>query len=202
MDSEEKMDLRVRRTRLFIRDAFFKLIEEKGFDAITIQDITEQAMINRSTFYRHYQDKHDLARRCLDETFSGLLERLENDLSAQDVSSAEPSRNFRILFHHIEENADLYRLLFGKNGISIFISRLREYIIQLLRYRLRSMPQEQQEGVLPQELFEEYLAGAYLGVIQWWLDHMYEQPAEKVASWLYQLVVQGTNTALGFGGNK
>ena len=53
-------DLRVIRTKESIQDALVELIEEKGFEAITVKDITTRAKINRGTFYSHYQDKYDL----------------------------------------------------------------------------------------------------------------------------------------------
>ena len=39
---EEKTDLRIRRTKKSIRDAFFELIDENGFDSVTVKDITER----------------------------------------------------------------------------------------------------------------------------------------------------------------
>jgi len=192
------MDLRIKRTRTFIRDAFFALIQEKGFDAVMIGDITERAMINRSTFYRHYKDKFDLAEKCLDEPFAALMAEMKAVESIGKQPGDQAPQTFLLLFGHIEENADLYRTLFGRNGVSVFISRLRVYIVTLLRFRLRDVPREQIAGKVPQDMFEEYLAGAYIGVIQWWLEHIREYPAAKVALWLYQLVVQGTTAALGF----
>lgn len=59
--NEEVKDLRVRRTRKLLREALLDLATEKGFDAITVNDLTERAMINRATFYRHYRDKYELA---------------------------------------------------------------------------------------------------------------------------------------------
>ena len=53
-------DLRIIRTKESIREALVELIEEKGFEAITVKDITTRAKINRGTFYAHYQDKYDL----------------------------------------------------------------------------------------------------------------------------------------------
>ncbi|EEL70861.1 hypothetical protein IGA_00005 [Bacillus cereus HuA3-9] len=53
-------DLRVARTKEAIRDALTELINEKGFDSITVKDITARANINRGTFYLHYRDKYDL----------------------------------------------------------------------------------------------------------------------------------------------
>src|SRR6516162_8640216 len=58
MSHEEQTDLRIRRTHHFLQEAMIELITEKGFEAITVGDIAERAMINRATFYRHYQDKY------------------------------------------------------------------------------------------------------------------------------------------------
>lgn len=77
----EKQDLRVRRTNAQIEKAFFSLLKEKGFKAMTVQDISKQARIGRSTFYSHYYDKYDLLeklvanytavfRRIVDQRFS------------------------------------------------------------------------------------------------------------------------------------
>ena len=54
MSHKEQTDLRVWRTHHFLQEAMVELITEKGFDAITVGDIAERAMINRATFYRHY----------------------------------------------------------------------------------------------------------------------------------------------------
>lgn len=53
-------DPRVVRTRRLIQDAFLKLIQTRDFKDITIADITEQATVNRATFYAHFQDKYEL----------------------------------------------------------------------------------------------------------------------------------------------
>ena len=56
-------DLRIKRTQRAIKDAFYSLVEEKGFEHITVKDITERAMISRNTFYLHYEDKYDLLNK-------------------------------------------------------------------------------------------------------------------------------------------
>jgi len=58
---EEKVDPRIRRTRMLLEDAFSELIREKDFQSITIQDITARAGINRATFYAHFL----ISTRCL-----------------------------------------------------------------------------------------------------------------------------------------
>jgi AcrR family transcriptional regulator len=56
----EKIDPRVKRTRNLLERAFMELIQEKGFQAVTVQDITERAGVNRATFYAHFEDKYAL----------------------------------------------------------------------------------------------------------------------------------------------
>lgn len=56
----EKIDLRIIKTKKVLFDALVTLMKKKNFDKIKISDICEVALINRSTFYAHYQDKYDL----------------------------------------------------------------------------------------------------------------------------------------------
>ncbi len=57
---QEKLDPRVKRTRRLLEAALESLIGEKGFHAITVQDIAGRAGVNRATFYAHFDDKYDL----------------------------------------------------------------------------------------------------------------------------------------------
>jgi len=56
-----------------LRDAFFSLLQEKSFEAISIQDIAERSTVNRATFYDHYSDKPALVEDVIVERFDGLL---------------------------------------------------------------------------------------------------------------------------------
>ncbi len=58
---EQKTDLRIIKTNINIRNTFIQLLNKKDFDSITVQNILDTALINRSTFYKHYSDKYDLA---------------------------------------------------------------------------------------------------------------------------------------------
>ncbi|QGH35948.1 TetR family transcriptional regulator [Gracilibacillus salitolerans] len=68
-------DPRVKRTRKFLQHAFLELLDEKDFQAITIQDITERAEVNRSTFYHHFQDKYELLDLTIGSMFSDILSK-------------------------------------------------------------------------------------------------------------------------------
>lgn len=70
-----KLDPRIRRTRKLLQDALRKLLTEKEFDKISVQDITEAATLNRATFYAHYADKFALLGELIRVSFLDLLAR-------------------------------------------------------------------------------------------------------------------------------
>jgi AcrR family transcriptional regulator len=70
---DKKTDLRVRRTRANLQRAFLELMYEKGFQAVTVQDIADRAMVNRATFYDHFVDKYALMEYTFHEEFKSAL---------------------------------------------------------------------------------------------------------------------------------
>src|SRR5512138_3309001 len=67
-----KIDARVRRTRDALGDALVGLMQEKPFEAITVQDVLDRAKVGRSTFYVHYSDKDDLLMSDAEEFFEAI----------------------------------------------------------------------------------------------------------------------------------
>lgn len=72
---EEKLDPRVKRTRNLILSSFESLLAEKGFEAISVQDVTDKAEINRATFYAHFPDKYALLDYSISEMFKHEIEK-------------------------------------------------------------------------------------------------------------------------------
>lgn len=70
----QKEDLRVLRTRKLLYEAFLELLSKKGFRSLTVGEITDQAMVNRATFYAHFADKYALFEYAIRENFRQLLE--------------------------------------------------------------------------------------------------------------------------------
>jgi len=70
---EQTVDPRIRRTRVLLQDALGKLLQEKEFDKISVQDIAEAATVNRATFYDHYADKYSLLECMVARRFMDLM---------------------------------------------------------------------------------------------------------------------------------
>lgn len=84
--TQSKTDPRVLRTRKLIMDSFIELSGKKEFKDITIKDITTEAMINRATFYYHFEDIYDLLEKVLSEV---LLVNLNYDSYQYDELNEE-----------------------------------------------------------------------------------------------------------------
>ena len=77
---DTKVDPRIIRTRRLLMDAYLKLAIKKDFKDITIKDITDEATVNRATFYSHFKDKYDL----MDAIAENILENIAENLSHYD----------------------------------------------------------------------------------------------------------------------
>ena len=86
MQSKE-VDPRIKRTRQLLQRAFMELLNEKSFSAISVQDITERATVNRATFYAHFEDKYALLECCMREGFQQKLAQQLADSSMLRVTT-------------------------------------------------------------------------------------------------------------------
>ena len=176
---EENEDLRIRRTRKVLQQAFLDLTVEKGFATLTVRDITERAMVNRSTFYRHYLDKYDLLEQYMHELYELTGE--------QETEEQQAPAGALHLLRHIQQFADFYRVMLGEKGDPHFVERFRQNTQKRFRTMFAHAVAETEPGALPLDLKIDCIAYAGVGAIVWWLKQ--EQPCspEQFAAWLGHL---------------
>jgi len=188
--AQNSEDLRVLRTRKLLQKALIELSSEKGFANVTVRDLTERAMVNRSTFYRHYLDKYDLLSQYLAELYAMLGTR-EVDGSIIDMPSQSPDElptGLVSLLKHVQENADFYRTMLGEKGDPAFCAQsFRPYIEKGLRGMLSGEGAQSVPGCPPVDLSVNYLLHAGIGAIVWWLENDQASTPEQMAVWLNQL---------------
>lgn len=116
MENEKKEDLRVIRTKRNIKKAFIELAKNDTYQKISVKDLCDIAMINRNTFYLHYQNKDDLVREMVDETiskykvyFMPLVAQFFVDIQKKDVNSF--AENIESLLKILYEDIELYRII-------------------------------------------------------------------------------------------
>ncbi len=187
--TEENEDLRIRRTRKLIQQAFIELTMEKGFAALTVRDITKRAMVNRSTFYRHYQDKYDLLEQYMDELYELIATSEEKVLAAE--RPGQPSATFSVgllnLLKHIQQFGEFYRVMLGPEGDPRFVQRFRQNTEKRFHAMLSQAAIQPEPNAPPFDLRIRCIAYAGVGATLWWLEQ--EQPCspEQLAIWMGQI---------------
>jgi AcrR family transcriptional regulator len=180
-------DLRVRRTHKLLREALLTLTQEKGFEAVSVQDITDRAMVNRATFYRHYQDKNDLALANIKE----LLDTLRISNTQQDCPVMQPDfdKHDRLVkfFEHVDQHAVFYRAILSKDAGPFLTAQLRAYIEEIVRERSKNLELKMASTKLPPDLFINYLANTGVGMLLWWLEQDQAYSAVQMANWFAEL---------------
>ncbi len=196
---KNKSDRRIQRTRRQLREALLALILEKGYDAVTIEEITDRADLGRTTFYLHYRDKEEL----LLESIEALSEDLRAQIDRMPMAEWDfttDQQPILLVFSHAAENANLYRIILHGEGATRAEQGMRSLIARIVLDTLTvRVPREglRIEPSLPPEVFANYFAGALMGFITWWLEQGMPYTPEQMASMFRRLLFSGAFDALG-----
>ncbi|QBD74648.1 TetR/AcrR family transcriptional regulator [Ktedonosporobacter rubrisoli] len=200
--THEQTDLRVRRTQMNLREALIDLIEEKGFDAVTVGDIAERAMVNRATFYRHYPDKYALVTGIFEEAVKQMLREIPLPESFGAITPASSATEdearqhdaalavWSALFEHLARHARLYQVMLGKRGSSWFTAQVRDSFAEAIRSRAKilaklglSVRATDDPNVAPLEFVILCLANWFVGVLSWWIENGMLSSPQQMARW-------------------
>ncbi len=182
--SGAKEDLRLRRSRLMLHTALIELTIQKGFEAVTIRDLCEHAMINRATFYRHYLDKYAL----LEEYMDSIYDLLDQPQDSADLDRSDfPPAGLVRLMEHLRSHADFYRAMLGPKGYPMFGERIRQYVEKRIRQTLPENALPSTPGLPPADMLLRSISSASLGAILWWLEKDMPFTPEQMAIWGTQI---------------
>src|SRR5258706_3418183 len=173
-------NLRVRRTQKLLREALIALIEEQEFEAITVGELTERAMVSRAAFYRNYQDKYDLVERIFEEAMSTLLN------AVGELGQEHPPEIWVTFFEHIAAYERLYRALLGSKGSPWFVRKMRAALSDLIKERGR-LPHGPDASARPAHTFSDefvpdLVSTMFVEAITWWLEHGRPYTPKEIAT--------------------
>jgi AcrR family transcriptional regulator len=168
--SGEQADLRVRRTHKLLWEALMAELSERPFADITVKDICERAMIHRTTFYKHYADKYALLAQGMRQMLDALVADDEH-LPPSIYSVEHPPPYFIRLFEHAAQHQQFYRLMLCGEGISQFQKLVKDAIAEVASARMRELPPANQPLTVPSAMHAQYVAGAAVSLLAWWLEN-------------------------------
>ncbi|MBY5867740.1 TetR/AcrR family transcriptional regulator [Rhizobium leguminosarum] len=187
--AKHRIDRRVARTRSALHRALISLILEKGYDLITVEEICHAANVGRSTFYLHYTGKDDLKQHGLD----GLRRQL-----AEAAARAGRGGTFGFslpMFEHARDHIDLYRALAGGRGGTVALGTIRQILSDLVRDDLAANSGKHISDAIPRELVVQYVVGAFMAVLTWWLDGGAILPPHRIDAMFRRLMSEGAMQA-------
>ena len=80
-----KEDLRIVKSKRDLRNAMLTLLQTRTFDSITVKEICDLALINRMTFYKHYEDKYDLFNDTVRFTIETIKNAVISEVKPQNI---------------------------------------------------------------------------------------------------------------------
>jgi hypothetical protein len=141
------------------------------------------------------------------ESISALIDDLVEQMSQlplgewkADSSGGHPSPALTLPFQHVAQNARLYRIILRGEGSYSVTRRLREIIVQAAAGMIPVFLEKEELAINPQvpmEVFLNYLAGSWLGLITWWLENELPYPPEQMAMMFQKMFMRGARDVMG-----
>ncbi|APX72797.1 TetR/AcrR family transcriptional regulator [Companilactobacillus allii] len=173
---------RLTKTDENIKKSFIDLMKDKGFEHLTISDITAKAKINRSTFYAHYEDKYALEKHFEDLILNELSEQLNNNLDStvkyQDIKNGvEVYPVMNTIIDYIESEFDLIKVLMSSSGTTLE-SRMKDVLYQIVDQGLYlAKGNDEMVDKIPNDYAYEIVVSGILNTIKFWLFK--DKPEDK-----------------------
>jgi AcrR family transcriptional regulator len=193
-EKAKKTDRRIGRTLRLLQDALFTLILEKPYSAITVQDIIDRANVGRSTFYAHCRDKDDLLLRGFENMLDALSLHMDQEGIAATGLGMFPSLG---LFRHVQDNHQLFKAMVWGQGVDLLFKHGQAYLAERIESHLSGLSVGGQESGVPLPVLSNFLAGAFIVLLKWWLDNRMPYSPERMDELYQQLVMPGVRNVLG-----
>ena len=165
------MDRRQQKTKAAIFQAFAQLLNRKSYNAITVQNIIDEANIGRSTFYAHFETKDALLQALCTELFDHIISTVMDHQDSHGLyrcTDAPESAICHILQHLLENDYSILTLLSCENSeifLRCFKSGMAEFVrSQYLRRSSRG------PSPVPEEFLIHHISGSFVEMVQWWLS--------------------------------
>lgn len=176
----ENLDLRIRRTHKLLFDALTSLLTEKSFDDIRISDICDKAMIHRTTFYKHFEDKYQL----LDLLLRQLIQDFEKkslQYTSDDNQRQYYTNLFKLLLEHMSENRDMYSVGLLNNGSAMKL--LQKIVLQCIKTKLTQDEANGIKFIVPINIIAEFYSPALVYSAGEWLEEGMILPIDQMVEY-------------------
>jgi AcrR family transcriptional regulator len=192
----KKTDRRVDRTQQLLRGALFSLVREKGFEALTVQDIIDRANVGRATFYTHYDNKQDLLVSGFDDLRASLKERQRQALSRGTSVEERIFAFSQEMFAHANEHREIFQAMVGKESGAAIQRLLHKLLVDLVREDVKATIPRGDGSSIPTEALVQFIGSGLFGLLMWWLNAKMRLSVEDLNATFRRLAVPAVKAAM------
>ena len=179
-----KIDLRIIKTKKILFEALVTLMEQKDFEKIKISDICDQALINRSTFYAHYEDKYDLLLAMINDLKNNLEHELKEN-KEEDISKNYFMEFLKILINHVDEKRETYNSILKNDKNGIVMDFLIDVSYRDLTSRLKN---NNIISIIPIDVITKFYIGGIVNVGIDWIKNKNKYTKEELLLYFDKLI--------------
>ncbi|MGN1399796.1 MAG: TetR/AcrR family transcriptional regulator [Erysipelotrichaceae bacterium] len=182
-----KQDLRIKKTYLALTTTFLKLLQQKRFEDITVNELCEAAMVRRATFYKHFADKT--------EFFTFLVKEVQRDFLEKNATATVTSKQFyqniiTSMFDFIDENELLVSSVMKSSMLPLLLDVISE---QTSNDVLQQIKKDQIDGhklKAPEAVLAQLFTGALMNITKWWIVQKKKIPKAQIIDQTCELLLQ------------
>jgi len=176
------------RTKIHIIQTFFAMMNEMGFDKITVANLSKRAEINRGTFYHHFPDKYAVLEEVEEEIYSTFKQVLTDhvgwavtekiDLYGRNQVEKFFKEACLVVMNFLYERKETAQTLLGEYGRPLFIEKLERAYIAAVQEKIRLSPREFSEL---EKLQQEFIYHGAIAIVKRWIRSGAKQSPEEIA---------------------
>lgn len=191
------VDRRIQRTRQLLQDSLVALILEKGYEAVTVQDVIDRANVGRSTFYTHFRDREEL----LLSEFEVLWAEFEGHVTNKSFSNESIGDLSLLMFRHAHNYHRVYKAVVGKQSGHIMQSHIHAHLTTHIRKHLEVEWLDKRNKVIPLDVLTYHLVSSLMALLTWWLDNDLPYSADQMHQMYWRLTKPGIDAITSTEGN-
>ena len=191
------MDQRANRMKTLIINTFFDCLETLDFTQITIGKISDQAMINRSTFYRYFSDKYILRDTIVADIVKDFADHMEVDFLHMDIKNKDHTKTLEYSLSHLCTKKRELELLWnqptlGRNVFDEMIDAGASKVENEIKNHKTITPEKKALA----DWYAKLLVNNYLVTVRWWFAHSDTVSASQITEMMERHMISGTVSTL------
>ena len=179
------MDRRQKKTKTAIYNAFAKLLKEKNYNQISVQEIIDLADVGRTTFYTHFETKDFLLKNMCEELFGHIISAAINFKENNNCEFYSDSVFLHLLRHLMQNDMGILELLNCENNeifLRYFKSNLNTLIIKQFNQDLFN------KASLPKDYLINHIASSFVETVCFWLKNGKKQTPEVITDYFLKTI--------------